>query len=114
MVGLESALSVVQQSVVDAGQFAWADVARVLSSAPASIGRLEGYDAAFAVGSPAHITLYDPSARSVFALEQLHGKSTNSPYLGRELPGRVVATIHGGVPTVLDGTLRDAEEVSRG
>ena len=29
--------------------------------------------------------------------------SVNSPYLGRELPGRVVATIHGGVPTVLDG-----------
>jgi dihydroorotase len=50
----------------------------------------------------------------VFGVEHLHGKSVNSPYLGRELPGRVVATIHGGVPTVLDGVLRDPEEVSRG
>jgi dihydroorotase len=86
----------------------------VLSSAPAEIGRLDGYDAAFSVGSPAHVTLYDPAARGVFEVRRLHGKSVNSPYLGRELPGRVVATIHAGVPTVLDGALRDAEEVARG
>ena len=114
MVGLESALSVVQQAVVDSGQLSWSDVARVLSAAPAAIGRLDGYDDAFTLGSPAHVTLYDPAARSVFDTGHLHGKSVNSPYLGRELPGRVVATIHGGVPTVLDGELRDAEEVARG
>ncbi|MEO8262367.1 MAG: dihydroorotase [Pseudolysinimonas sp.] len=114
MVGLESALSVVQQAVVDAGQLSWADVARVLSRTPAEIGRLDGYLQPFEVGSPAHVTLYDPSASSVFGIEHLHGMSVNSPYLGRELPGRVVATFHGGVPTVLDGALRDAEEVARG
>ncbi len=114
MVGLESALSVVQQAVVDTGMLGWTDVARVLSSAPAVIGRLDGYDAPFGVGSPAHITLYDPAARSVFSVDHLHGKGVNSPYLGRELPGRVVATIHRGVPTVLDGALRDPEEVARG
>ncbi|MEO8095133.1 MAG: dihydroorotase [Pseudolysinimonas sp.] len=114
MVGLESALSVVQQAVVDAGQLSWSDVARVLSRVPAEIGQLDGYATPFAVGSPAHLTLYDPSATSVFGVEHLHGMSVNSPYLGRELPGRVVATIHGGVPTVLDGALRDAEEVAGG
>lgn len=114
MVGLESALSVVQQAVVDTGLLDWADVARVLSRTPAEIGRLAGYDAAFEVGSPAHVTLYDPSARRAFSTDDLHGKGVNSPYLGRELPGRVVATFHGGVPTVLDGVLREAEEVSRG
>lgn len=114
MVGLESALSVVQQAVVDAGLLSWADVARVLSRVPAEIGRVAGYAQPFEVGSAAHLTLYDPAARSVFGVEHLHGKSMNSPYLGRELPGRVVATIHGGVPTVLDGALRDAEEVARG
>jgi dihydroorotase len=114
MVGLESALSVVQQAVVDAGQLSWADVARVLSRVPAEIGQLDGYASPFEVGSPAHLTLYDLSASSVFGTEHLHGMSLNSPYLGRELPGRVVATIHGGVATVLDGILRDAEEVARG
>ncbi len=112
MVGLESALSVVQAAVVDSGQLGWSDVARVLSSKPAEIGRLSGYDAPFTVGAPAHLTLIDPSARRTFSVEQLRGKSVNSPYLGRELPGRIVATVHGGVPTVLDGELRPAEEVA--
>ena len=112
MVGLESALSVVQAAVVDSGQLSWADVARVLSSTPAEIGQLAGYDAPFAVGAPAHLTLIDPAARRTFGVEQLHGKSVNSPYLGRDLPGRVVATVHRGVPTVLDGELRPQEEVA--
>jgi dihydroorotase len=114
MVGLESALSVVQQTMVDTGLLDWVGVARVMSRAPAEIGRVEGYGAPFAVGSPAHLTLYDPAATETFDVGRLRGLSRNSPYLGRELPGRVVATLHRGVPTVLDGELRDAEEVSRG
>jgi dihydroorotase len=112
MVGLESALSVVQAAVVETGQLSWGDVARVLSRTPAEIGRLAGYDAAFTVGTPAHLTLIDPAARRVFGVEHLHGKSVNSPYLGRQLPGRVVATVHRGVPTVLDSVLRPQEEVA--
>jgi dihydroorotase len=114
MVGLESALSVVQTSVVDTGLLDFADVARVLSTTPARIGSLDGYDAPLAVGSPAHFTLYDPAASSVFSTEHLHGKSVNSPYLGRTLPGRVVMTVHDGIPTVVDGQLVDAERVARG
>ncbi len=79
---------------------------------PPTIGRLDGYDAALEVGSPANVTLYDPAVSRAFGTELLRGKSVNTPYLGRELPGRVVATLHRGVPTVLDGELRPAEEVS--
>jgi dihydroorotase len=114
MVGLESALRVVQLAVVDEGQLDWADVARVLSRRPAEIGRVPGYEAPLEVGSPAHVTLYDPAARGEFGPADLRGRSGNSPYLGRELPGRVVATFHGGVATVLDGILREPEEVARG
>ena len=114
MVGLESALSVVQSAMVETGLLDWADVARVLSAAPAAIGRLDGYDAPFAIGSPAHLTLVDTAARRTFGTGDLHGRSINSPYLGAELPGRVVATVHGGVPTALDGELRPAEEVADG
>jgi dihydroorotase len=112
MVGLESALSVVQLAMVDTDLFGWTDVARVFSKKPAEIGRLAGYDAAFAPGSPANFTLYDPSAHRVFGPEHLRGKGLNSPYLGRELPGRVIATIHDGYPTVLDGELVEAGEVA--
>ncbi|BDZ43672.1 hypothetical protein GCM10025865_29710 [Paraoerskovia sediminicola] len=41
MTGLETALSVVQQTMVDTGRMTWADVARVLSTAPARIGRID-------------------------------------------------------------------------
>ena len=114
MVGLESALSVVQAAVVDTGLLDWSDVARVLSRTPARIGRLAGYDAPLEPGSPAHVTLVDPSASRRFGTDALRGKGVNSPYLGRELPGRIVATIHGGTPTVLDGELVSPEEVSHG
>ena len=113
MVGLESALSVVHEAVVSTGQLGWADVARVLSSAPAEIGRLPGYATGITVGAPAHLALYDPQARQVFGRESLHGRSVNSPYLGRELPGRVITTIHHGIVTVEGGELVDAETVSR-
>ena len=112
MVGLESALSVVQAAVVDTGMLGWADVARVLSSKPAEIGRLAGYDAAFSVGSAANFTLYNAAASRTFGAQHLHGKGVNSPYLERQLPGQVIATIHNGYPTVLDGVLVDAATVA--
>lgn len=112
MVGLESALSVVQAAVVDSGMLAWNDVARVFSSKPAEIGSLAGYDSPFALGNPANFTLYDPSATREFSVADLRGKGTNSPYLGQELPGRVLATVHDGYATVLDGELVDAQTVA--
>lgn len=104
MVGLESALRVVHRSMVETGLLDWADVARVMSTAPAQIGHLDGFGV-LAAGSPAHVTLYDPSVAGVFTRDDLHGRSHNSPYLGRDLPGRVQWTIHGGVVTVADGVL---------
>jgi dihydroorotase len=112
MVGLESALSVVQLAMVDSGLIGWMDVASILSAKPAEIGRLAGYDAAFAPGSAANLTLHDATATRTFGTADLRGKGLNSPYLGRDLPGRVIATIHNGYPTVLDGELVDAETVA--
>ncbi|WP_349903092.1 dihydroorotase [Parafrigoribacterium humi] len=112
MVGLESALSVVQAAVVDSGALGWSDIARVLSATPAEIGRLDGYSAGIALGAPANLALYDPEASRVFDVDALRGKSANSPYLGRTLPGKVMATIHNGYPTVLEGELLAPEVVA--
>ncbi|HEY5224129.1 MAG TPA: dihydroorotase [Microbacteriaceae bacterium] len=111
MVGLESALSVVHAAVVESGQLGWGDVERVLSETPARIGALTGYGA-LAVGARADVTLYDPSVTRVFSAQELVGKAVNTPYLDRTLPGRVVATIHAGYPTVLDGQVRATGEVA--
>ena len=113
MVGLESALSVVQAAMVDTGLMGFADVARVLSSKPAEIGRLAGYATAFGVGDHANFTLYDPAVSREFSVDLLHGKSVNSPYLSRTLPGQIIATVHDGYATVLGGELVDADTVAR-
>jgi len=111
MVGLESALSVVQTSVVDTGLLDWRDVSRVLSAAPARIGRLASQGRPLEVGAPANVTLYDPAYSRAFGRDDLAGKSTNSPYLAMTLPGRVVAVFHRGTATVLDGVLRAPAEL---
>ncbi len=112
MVGLESALSVVHSAVVANGLLDLTDVARVMSSEPARIGQLAGYDDPFAVGARANMALYDPAAEHVFDIGSLVGTSANSPYLGRKLPGRVRATIHNGYLTVRNGELIGADEVA--
>lgn len=105
MVGLESALRVVQQAVVDAGQLDWNDVARVMSATPARIGRLADAGTPLVAGAPASFTLYDPRRPRPFTRDDLQGLSVNSPYLGRELPGDVRWTFFRGRPTVADGVL---------
>jgi len=111
MVGLESALRVVQLAMVDTGMLAWPDIARVMSRTPARIGRLSGHGTPLATGEPASVTLYDPAPTRTFSTADLRGRSVNSPYLGRELPGQVRWTLYNGTATVADGTLLDAPGV---
>ncbi|UGS27442.1 dihydroorotase [Microbacterium resistens] len=105
MVGLESALRVVHQSMVATGLLDWADVARVLSAAPARIGSLAGHGTPIAAGEPAEFTLYDADAGGEFTTADLRGQSVNSPYLGRDLPGSVRWTVHRGYETLSDGAV---------
>jgi dihydroorotase len=109
MTGLETALSVVQATMVDTGRMTWADVARVMSFTPAVIGRVADQGRPIAVGEPANLTLVDPAARRVVVPAEQATASLNTPFGGMELPGRVVATFLHGRATVLDGRL--VEEV---
>lgn len=113
MVGLESALAIVQKTLVDEGHIGWADVERVLSTAPARIGRLSTQGQGLVVGAPAEIVLYNPNAPFTFSRESLAGKSVNSPYLGVDLPGDVVHTIHNGYLTYDNGALVAADVVAQ-
>ena len=103
MTGLETALSVVQLTMVDPGLLTWREVADRLSEAPARIGRLVEHGRPIAVGEPANLCLIDPGARWTVDPAQSASRSRNTPFAGRELPGRVVATFLRGRATVLDG-----------
>jgi len=106
MLGLETALSIVQQTMVDPGLLDWAGVADRMSHAPARIGRVHDHGQPLEVGQPANVVLYDPSVRRVVEASESASLSRNTPYAGMELPGQVVATFLRGRATVLDGKLQ--------
>jgi dihydroorotase len=106
MLGLETALSVVQHTMVDTGLLDWAGVADRMSARPAVIGRLSDHGTPLEAGAPANLTLVDPAATRVIDPTESASLSRNTPYRGLELPGRVVATFLRGRPTVLDGKLQ--------
>ncbi|MGA8114929.1 MAG: dihydroorotase [Actinocatenispora sp.] len=120
MLGLQTALSVVLQTMLapgtpggiegDAGSarpgLDWNGVAERMSRRPARIAGLTGHGHDPAPGVPANITLVDPAARVTVDPAELASRSRNTPYAGRVLPGRVVATFHNGEPTVLDGKVQ--------
>lgn len=112
MVGLESALRVVQATLVDEGHIGWEDVARLMSHAPARIGLDEESGRPVATGELANLCFYDPAPARPFTAGELGGKSVNSPFLGCSLPGRVVHTVHRGQPTLRDGCLVEETEVA--
>lgn len=112
MVGLEAALAVVQTTMVETGLIGWADVARVLSETPARIGGLATHGQKIQPGIQAELVLVDPATLRNFGVEDLASLSHNSPYLGIELAGQVVSTIHQGYLTTADRSLVAADVVS--
>ncbi|HYA53560.1 MAG TPA: dihydroorotase, partial [Streptosporangiaceae bacterium] len=112
MTGLETALSAVQEAMVDTGLLDWAGVAQRMSLAPAAIGRVPGQGRPLAPGEPANLVLVDPAARWTVRPEALASAGRNTPFRGRELPGRVVATFLAGRATVLEGRLAQPRPTS--
>jgi dihydroorotase len=109
MLGLETALGVVAETMVATGMLDWAGVADRMSARPAAIGQLAGHGAAIAEGAPANLTLIDPDASWTVDAAALASRSRNTPFAGRALPARVVGTMLRGRWTVRDGELAKVE-----
>jgi dihydroorotase len=105
MVGLETALSVVQSAMVDTGLMGWAEVAERMSAKPAAISGIPGHGRPVSVGEPANLVLFDDQYRGAVNPDSFATRSRNTPYRGMDLPGRVVATFLRGEAKVLDGEL---------
>ncbi|MBB4078447.1 dihydroorotase [Lewinella aquimaris] len=77
----------------------WADtdekLERVIAALTVGPRRLLGLPPlSVAEGNPAQLTLFTTEGSSTFTVDQLRGKTTNSPLLGLELPGRILATVN--------------------
>ena len=103
MLGLQTALSVVVETMVNPGLLTWRDVARVMSEAPAGIVGLPDQGRPLEVGEPANLTVIDPSATWTVHGPALASRSDNTPYESMELPATVTATLLRGKVTARDG-----------
>lgn len=106
MVGLETAAAVAQNVLIESGRSNWQRLAEVMSHNPARIGRDENQGEAIAVGAVANLTLIDAEAVRTIAA-QTASKSSNNPYQGLQLKGKVVHTIYRGQFTVRNSELQE-------
>ncbi|MEQ8770529.1 MAG: dihydroorotase [Phycisphaerales bacterium] len=98
IIGLETALALYAEALVHAGAVDWPRLIELMTVEPA---KLCGLDAkglgSLTVGGPADVAVIDPDLSWTFTEAECAGKSANSPFLGRSLRGRAIATVAGGV-----------------
>jgi dihydroorotase len=103
MLGLQTALSVIVETMVAPGLLTWRDVARVMSEAPAAIVALPDQGRPLEVGEPANLTVVDPDATWTVSGADLASRSDNTPYETMTLPATVTLTVLRGKVTARDG-----------
>ncbi|MEV0433172.1 dihydroorotase [Nocardia sp. NPDC050413] len=103
MLGLETALSIIVQTMVQPGLLDWRGVAKVMSEKPAAIVGLDDHGRPIAVGEPANLTLVDPDAEWTVRGAELASISNNTPFEDMTFPAEVTATVLRGRVTAREG-----------
>jgi dihydroorotase len=95
IIGLETALGLAIRELVEPGLLTLADLIDRMSTRAARIFHLPG--GTLAVGAPADVVVFDPTARWTVDPARFHSKSRNTPFAGQELVGRVDCSVVDGV-----------------
>jgi dihydroorotase len=99
MLGLETALSIINLTMIQSGLSNWSTMSTRMSKTPAEIGRYSKHGKDIAVGNPAHVTVINPTATYSVDRDLVASKSRNTPFHGMQLPGVVTATFFNGILT---------------
>ena len=94
IVGLETALTLAAEALVTSGIWGWAELIQRMTSTPARLLGLPG--GSLAAEREADITIIDPDVTWRIAASSMCSKSANTPFDGRKVVGRPIATILGG------------------
>ena len=105
MLGLETALSIVQMTMVNSGLMSWQQVADRMSHKPASIGGYEHQGLRIEKGSFANLVVINPTKLWRVDRDLVLSNSSNTPYHGHELPGVVEHTVFRGKQTLINGQI---------
>jgi len=105
MLGLETALSIVQKTMVETQFMSWSDVAERMSHAPARIGRYEQQGQPLVEGSLANIVVINPTQKWTVDRDLVLSKSSNTPYHGQQLPGVITHTLFKGKHVFSNGVV---------
>ncbi len=96
IVGLETELSLSLMALVHTGRLSLAGMLAKLTSEPAKLLRLQDGRGEIRVGGVADLTLFDPDEEWTSSRDDTASKSSNNPFHGWRLRGRVLHTIVGG------------------
>ncbi|MGA9383161.1 MAG: dihydroorotase, partial [Phormidium sp.] len=89
-IGLELALPLLWQNLVTTGEISPVELWRLLSTRPAEC--LQQIPPTINPGSPAELTLFSPQETWQVNSNNLSSLATNTPWLGKELTGKIVQT----------------------
>ncbi len=92
MLGLETALSIVWQTMIESKLMDINSLQSRMSTVPAQIGRYHMHGLALKEGAPANLTLFAPNKTWKVDRDLVASKSKNTPFHGMEFKGQVVAT----------------------
>jgi len=93
--GLETALGLCVSVLHYRHNISLRRIVELLSAGPARAMGLQGRGT-LAAGARADVTIFDPAKKWTFHVAQSRSKSKNSPFDGRQLQGKVMATVVGG------------------
>lgn len=94
IIGLETALALGVTSLVRAGHLSLSELLAKMTLNPAALYHLESTKGWIGAGSDADLVLFDPDES--WTVEKFHSKSSNSPFIGETLFGKVHYTICNG------------------
>jgi len=98
IIGLETALSVVNTFAVEEGYMSWLNVAGCMSQNPRRI--MQQPDVTLRKGEPANLVCFDPAKSWIVSESDFGSKSKNSPYVGKTLKGKVVGVVRSRKTTI--------------
>ena len=90
-IGMETSLAAGITYLVKPGLLTLSELIRLMSTSPARLLHLHA--GTLAEGAPADVVVFDPDEVWTVDPNALHGKSRNAVFKGRELTGRVKATV---------------------